>query len=72
MAAFHARSAAEIDLDGSEETAVAISVHVSGSVICASAFIEATANEFTERDGSGNSLSGFNAILADAGGPEFD
>lgn len=72
MAAFHARSAAEIELDESEETAVAISAHVSGAVMCASGFIEATANELTERDGQGNALLRFNAILAAAGAPEFD
>ncbi|GHH59245.1 hypothetical protein [[Pseudomonas] boreopolis] len=50
MAAYHARIAADLQLDGSEEIAIAIGAHVSGAVISAGAFIEATANELSEND----------------------
>ncbi|MFL0335196.1 hypothetical protein [Stenotrophomonas maltophilia] len=66
MAAFHARSAAGMPLDGSEEAAIALSAHVSGAVMCASAFIEATANELSEKDEKANALSRLNKILIDA------
>ena len=77
MAAFHARSAAAIELDGSEETAVAMSAHVSGAVICAGAFIDATANEHAENDkkprtvmrGMPAALLRINELLEDAGKP---
>lgn len=49
-AAFHAREAASIDLDGSEEAAIALGAHVAAAVIAAGAFLEATANEIAEDD----------------------
>ncbi len=75
MAAYHARTAATLELDGSEENAIAMSAHVSGAVICAGAFIDATANELSENDGRPRkdirgvpaSLLRLNEVLHDAG-----
>ena len=49
-AAFHAHQAASIELDGTEEAAIALGAHVAGAVISAGAFLEATANEIAESD----------------------
>ena len=49
-AAFHAQQAAAIQLDGSEEAAIALGAHVAAAVISAGAFLEATANEIAEDD----------------------
>ncbi|MCC4607784.1 hypothetical protein LL967_07860 [Xanthomonas campestris pv. zinniae] len=75
MAAYHARTAQSLKLDGSEENAVAMSAHVSGAVICAGAFIDATANELWEDDrrprkdirGVPASLLRLNELLENAG-----
>lgn len=49
-AAFHARQACRIELDVTEESAIAIGAHVSAAVVSAGAFLEATANEIAEND----------------------
>ncbi|EKT4096548.1 TPA: hypothetical protein UM521_004393 [Stenotrophomonas maltophilia] len=75
MAAFNARAASVLNLDGSELSSIAMSAHVSGSVISAGAFIEATANEIAESDsrprrnvaGMPSSLLRLNEIIEDAG-----
>lgn len=75
MAAFNARSASNLTLDGSEISSIAMSAHVSGSVISAGAFLDATANELAENDarprrpiaGMPSSLLRLNEIIEDAG-----
>lgn len=62
-AAFHARQAASIELDGTEETAIPLGAHVSAAVISAGAFIEATVNELTEKDEYGSALDRLNKHL---------
>jgi hypothetical protein len=62
-ASFHARQAANIALDGTEETAIALGAHVSATVISAGAFIEATANEIAENDEKGGALGRLNVYL---------
>lgn len=49
-AAFHARQACRIELDDTEESAIAICAHVSAAVVSSTAFVEATANEISEND----------------------
>lgn len=62
-AAFHARQAASIELDGTEEKAISLGAHVSAAVISAGAFIEATVNEITESDEHGAALDRLNKHL---------
>lgn len=50
MAAFHAHAALALEMDASEEVAIAMAAHVSSAVVCSGAFIEAAANEITEED----------------------
>lgn len=48
MAAYHVRAAQSLEVNESEEVAIALSAHVSAAVICAGAFMDATANELSE------------------------
>lgn len=49
-AAFHAREAAGIELDDTEEAGIALGAHVAAAVISAGAFLDATGNEIAEND----------------------
>lgn len=62
-AAFHARQAANIALNGTEETAIALGAHVSAAVISAGAFLEATVNEISENDERSGGLKRLNTYL---------
>lgn len=62
-AAFHASQAANIELDGTETTAIALGAHVSAAVISAGAFLEATVNEITENDERSGVLDRLNRYL---------
>lgn len=69
MAAFHARSALALEIDASEDVAIAMAAHVSSAVIFSGAFIEATVNEITEQDrepGNG-ALQRLNSVLIKGG-----
>lgn len=78
MAAYHARMAQSLELDGSEEAAIALGAHVSAAVISAGAFLDATANEVAENDarprsratGIPASLLRLNELLEDANVPK--
>ena len=80
MAAYHARTSRNVDLDGSEEAAIALGAHVSAAVISAGAFIDATANEVAENDapprnrvkGLPASLLRLNELLEDASAQQVD
>lgn len=80
MAAYHARMAQSLELDGSEEAAIALGAHVSAAVISAGAFLDATANEVAENDarprsratGIPASLLRLNELLEDANVPQID
>ncbi|UKE46250.1 hypothetical protein [Xanthomonas cerealis] len=80
MAAYHARMAQRLELDGSEETAIALEAHVSAAVICAGAFLDATANEVAENDhrprsrskGAAVSLVRLNELLEDVNADLID
>ncbi|MFG6108326.1 hypothetical protein [Stenotrophomonas nematodicola] len=80
MAAYHARKSQTVDLDGSEEAAIALGAHVSAAVISAGAFIDATANEVAENDarprsrakGLPASLLRLNELLEDANAQQVD
>ena len=80
MAAYHARTSRNLDLDGSEEAAIALGAHVSAAVISAGAFIDATANEVAENDahprnrakGLPASLLRLNELLEDASAQQVD
>jgi hypothetical protein len=62
-AAFHARQAAKITLDGTETVAIGLGAHVTAAVIAAGAFIEATANEIAENDERSAALDRLNKYL---------
>lgn len=62
-ASFHARQAADMPLDGTEETAIALGAHVSAAVISAGAFLEATVNEISESDERSGALERLNTYL---------
>jgi hypothetical protein len=62
-AAFHARQATGVALDGTEEAAIALGANVSAAVISAGAFIEATANEISENDERRAALDRLNRYL---------
>jgi hypothetical protein len=62
-ATFHARQAANIALDGTEEAAIALGAHVSAAVISAGAFLEATINEISENDERSGALERLNTYL---------
>lgn len=80
MAAYHARMSRNLDLDGTEEMAIALEAHVSAAVISAGAFIDATANEVAENDahprnrakGVPASLLRLNELLEDANAQQLD
>jgi hypothetical protein len=62
-ASFHARQAANIAMDGTEEVAIALGAHVSAAVISAGAFLEATVNEISESDERSGALERLNNYL---------
>lgn len=80
MAAYHARMSRNLDLDGTEEMAIALEAHVSAAVISAGAFIDATANEVAENDAHPRnrakcvpaSLLRLNELLEDANAQQLD
>ncbi|WP_152980611.1 hypothetical protein [Stenotrophomonas ginsengisoli] len=80
MAAYHARVAQSLEVNESEESAIALSAHVSAAVISAGAFMDATANEVAENSkrpgkdvkGRPASLLRLNELLEAANVPAID